>query len=32
MLRSEFIPAEEKITKRLMVWLHGLGDSIEGYR
>src|ERR1700722_17745939 len=32
MLQGEFIPAEEKNTKRLMVWLHGLGDSVEGYR
>ena len=32
MLNGEFIPAEEKNAKRLMIWLHGLGDSIEGYR
>jgi phospholipase/carboxylesterase len=31
MLHSEFIPAGEK-SQRLMVMLHGLGDSIEGYR
>ena len=31
MLHSEFIPAAEK-SSRLMVMLHGLGDSIEGYR
>lgn len=32
MLDSEFIPAADKASKRLMVMLHGLGDSIEGYR
>jgi phospholipase/carboxylesterase len=32
MLYSELIPAAEKNSKRLMVMLHGLGDSIEGYR
>jgi phospholipase/carboxylesterase len=32
MLESVFIPASEKASKRLMVMLHGLGDSIEGYR
>ncbi len=32
MLVSELIPAAEKSSKRLMVMLHGLGDSIEGYR
>jgi phospholipase/carboxylesterase len=32
MLHSEFIPASEKNSHRLMVMLHGLGDSIEGYR
>ena len=32
MLHSEFIPAAEKDSRRLMVMLHGLGDSIEGYR
>ena len=31
-LRSELIPAREKDSRRLMVMLHGLGDSIEGYR
>ncbi|HEU5397422.1 MAG TPA: serine esterase [Verrucomicrobiae bacterium] len=31
-LHSEFIPAAEKNSKRLMIMLHGLGDSIEGYR
>jgi phospholipase/carboxylesterase len=32
MLRSELIPAQEKNSRRLMVMLHGLGDSIEGWR
>ena len=32
MLKGEFIPAVEKNTKRLIIWLHGLGDSVEGYR
>src|SRR5215469_12202833 len=32
MLESAFIPAAEKTSKRLMVMLHGLGDSLEGYR
>jgi phospholipase/carboxylesterase len=32
MLHGEFIPATEKNSRRLMVMLHGLGDSIEGYR
>ena len=32
MLHSELIPAPQKDSKRLMVMLHGLGDSIEGYR
>ena len=32
MLHSEFIPAADKQSRRLMVMLHGLGDSIEGYR
>ncbi len=32
MLYSEFIPATEPGSKRLWVMLHGLGDSIEGYR
>jgi len=31
MLHSELIPAAEN-SRRLMVMLHGLGDSIEGYR
>jgi phospholipase/carboxylesterase len=32
MLHSELIPAAEQGSRRLMVMLHGLGDSIEGYR
>lgn len=32
MLEHEFIPAAEKGSRRLMIMLHGLGDSIEGYR
>jgi phospholipase/carboxylesterase len=32
MLESELIPAREKGSGRLMVMLHGLGDSMEGYR
>jgi phospholipase/carboxylesterase len=31
-LESVFIPAAEKGSRRLMVMLHGLGDSVEGYR
>jgi len=31
MLHAELIPAAEK-SSRLMVMLHGLGDSLEGYR
>src|SRR5438309_7912694 len=31
MLHSEFIPAREN-SRRLMIMLHGLGDSIEGFR
>jgi len=32
MLESEFIPATERNSRRLMIMLHGLGDSLEGYR
>ena len=32
MLRSELVPAGQRDSRRLMVMLHGLGDSIEGYR
>jgi len=32
MLHSELIPAAAKNSRRLMVMLHGLGDTIEGWR
>lgn len=32
MLHSELIPAVEPDSKHLLIMLHGLGDSIEGYR
>jgi phospholipase/carboxylesterase len=32
MLNSAFIPAKQPESRRLLVMLHGLGDSIEGYR
>ncbi|MCU0788570.1 MAG: serine esterase [Verrucomicrobia bacterium] len=32
MLKYEFIPARDPGSKRLWVMLHGLGDSIDGYR
>jgi phospholipase/carboxylesterase len=32
MLETELIPAEQPIERRLMIVLHGLGDSMEGYR
>jgi phospholipase/carboxylesterase len=32
MLHSELIPAAEKNSRRLLIMLHGLGDSIEGFR
>lgn len=32
MLEGELIPAAEKNSRRLMIMLHGMGDSIEGYR
>ncbi len=32
MLHSELIPAAEKESRRLMIMLHGLGDSMEGWR
>lgn len=32
MLHSELIPAAEPGSKHLLIMLHGLGDSIEGYR
>ena len=32
MLHSEFIPAEAPGSQQIFIMLHGLGDSIEGYR
>ena len=32
MLVTDFIPAQEKESRRLMIVLHGLGDSMEGFR
>lgn len=32
MLSTELVPAADKISRRLMIVLHGLGDSREGYR
>lgn len=32
MLFSELIPAPEKDSRHLMIVLHGLGDSVDGYR
>ena len=32
MLDTELIPARDAASKRLMVVLHGLGDSMDGYR
>lgn len=32
MLEHELIPAREQRSNRLMIMLHGLGDSLEGYR
>jgi phospholipase/carboxylesterase len=32
MLHTQFIPAPEPSSPRLMIVLHGLGDSVEGYR
>jgi phospholipase/carboxylesterase len=32
MLKSEFIPAQTKDSRRLLIALHGLGDSPAGYR
>ena len=31
-LEHEFIPAQDTTSRRLWIMLHGLGDSIEGYR
>ena len=32
MLKTEFAPAQDKNSKRLLIALHGLGDSTAGYR
>jgi phospholipase/carboxylesterase len=32
MLEHEFIPAQDASSRKLWIMLHGLGDSIEGYR
>jgi phospholipase/carboxylesterase len=32
MLDTELVPAPDKGSRRLMVVLHGLGDSVDGYR
>lgn len=32
MLEHELIPARQKDSRRLMIMLHGLGDSVAGYR
>jgi phospholipase/carboxylesterase len=32
MLTTEFIPATENLDGRLMIMLHGLGDSVAGFR
>ncbi len=32
MLHTELIPAQQADSRRLLVALHGLGDSLEGYR
>jgi phospholipase/carboxylesterase len=32
MLETELIPAREKNSRQIMVVLHGLGDSMDGYR
>lgn len=32
MLETELVPARERDSRRLMIVLHGLGDSREGYR
>jgi len=32
MLETDWVPAQEKDSRCLMVVLHGLGDSLEGYR
>jgi phospholipase/carboxylesterase len=32
MLETEFVPATDAGSRRLLIMLHGLGDSIAGYR
>ena len=32
MLHCELVPAAEKDSRKLMILLHGLGDSLEGWR
>ena len=32
MLETQLVTAREKHSRRLMIVLHGLGDSMEGYR
>ncbi|MGD0615867.1 MAG: serine esterase, partial [Verrucomicrobiota bacterium] len=32
MLEHKLIPAQEKDSRHLWIMLHGLGDSLEGYR
>jgi phospholipase/carboxylesterase len=32
MLQTEFYPATDKDSRRLLVMMHGLGDSVAGYR
>src|SRR4051794_490224 len=32
MLKTDFIPASDKKSRRLLVMLHGLGDSMDGFR
>ncbi|MEN9574192.1 MAG: hypothetical protein RL514_2047 [Verrucomicrobiota bacterium] len=32
MLTTELVPASDKDSRRLMIVLHGLGDSMDGYR
>ncbi|MEO7678081.1 MAG: serine esterase [Verrucomicrobiota bacterium] len=32
MLETDFFPAQQKESHRLLILLHGLGDSMEGYR
>lgn len=32
MLHTELVPAADKNSRRLMIMLHGLGDSLEGWR